>query len=159
MLDLLSEAAEWIRASTGIDQWPERFPRPFVADLVDEGDVFVALDAEQLVATLCLQWADPVFWPDADEEALYVHRLVVKRSHAGRGIGEQLLVWAAELAAGTGRSFLRLDCMTENTGLRRYYETLGFRHQGDISGDNPPPFNAGFRPRWQSSLYEKSVRP
>lgn len=159
VLDLLGEAASWIRVSTGIDQWPQRFPRQFVADLVDEGGVYVMLDAEQLVATLCLQWADSMFWPNADDEALYVHRLVVKRSHAGRGIGEQLLAWAAELAAGAGRSYLRLDCMTENTRLRRYYEALGFHHQGDVSGDNPPPFNASFRPRWQTSLYEKRVRP
>lgn len=159
MLDLLAEAAGWIRASTGIDQWPERFPRQFIADLIEEGSVYVTFDDEQLVATLCVQWADPVFWPDADDDAVYVHRLVVKRSHAGRGIGEQLLAWAAELAAGAGRPFLRLDCMTENARLRRYYETLGFRHQGDVSGDNPLPFNASFRPRWQTSLYEKRVRP
>ena len=159
VLNLLGEAAGWIRASTGIDQWPKRFPRQFIADLVDEGGVYVVPDAEQLAATLCLQWADPMFWPDADDEALYVHRLVVKRSHAGRGIGEQLLAWAAELAAGAGRSYLRLDCMTENTRLRRYYEALGFCHRGDISGDNPPPFNDSFRPRWQTSLYEKRVRP
>ena len=138
--------------------WPERFPPHFVADLVDEGDVHVALAAEQLVAMLCLQWADPMFWPHADDEALYVHRLVDKRSHAGRGIGEQL-VWAAELTAGAGRSALRLDCMKENTGLRHYYETLGLRHQDAISGDNPPPFNASFRRRWQTGLYENSVRP
>ena len=61
------------------------------------------------MATLCLPWADPMFWLQADHEALYVHHLAVKRSHAGRGIGEQLLVWAAELTAGAGRSFLRSD--------------------------------------------------
>lgn len=158
VLDLLGEAASWIRASTGIDQWPERFPRRYIADLVDEGVVFVALDAGQVVATLCLQWADPVFWPDAGDDAVYVHRLVVKRSHAARGIGEQLLAWAGQRSAEAGRSFVRLDCMTTNIGLRRYYEALGFRHQGDISGENPPPFDASFRPRWQTSLYEKRVR-
>lgn len=159
VLDLLGEAARWIRSLTGILQWPERFPRQFIADLVDEGVVYVALDDGQLVATLCLQWADPMFWPDGDDGAVYVHRLVVKRSYAGRGIGEQLLAWAGERAAEAGRFFLRLDCMTENAGLRRYYEALGFRHQGDIGGDNPPPFNSTFRPRWQTSLYEKRANP
>lgn len=46
--------------------------------------------------------------------------------------------------------------MTENLRLRRYYEALGFRHRGDIDGENPPPFTS-FRPRWRTSLYEKSV--
>ena len=157
VLDLLGEAARWIRSSTGIVQWPERFPREFIADLVDEGVVYVARDDEQLVATLWLQWADPMFWPDGGDGAVYVHRLVVRRSHAGRGIGGQLLAWAGERAAEAGRFLVRLDCMTENAGLRGYYETLGFRHQGDIAGDNPPPFNSDFRPRWRTSLYEKRV--
>ena len=26
VLELLAEAAHWVRASTGIEQWPERFP-------------------------------------------------------------------------------------------------------------------------------------
>lgn len=159
VLDLLGEAARWIWSSTGIVQWPDRFPRQFIADLVDEGVVYVAFDEGQLVATLCLQWADPMFWPDGDDRAVYVHRLVVKRSYAGRGIGEQLLAWAGERAAEAGRLFVRLDCMAENVGLRRYYEVLGFRHQGDVGGDNPPPFNSTFRPRWQTSLYEKRVNP
>lgn len=46
-----------------------------------------------------------------------------------------------------------------DAGLRRYYEALGFCHKGDINGDNPPPFNATFRRRWQASLYEKDVSP
>jgi len=44
--------------------------------------------------------------------------------------------------------------MTESAGLRRHHEALGFRRRGDIAGDNPPPFNATFGPRWQASLYE-----
>lgn len=108
-------------------------------------------------ATVCLQWADPTFWPGADDDAVYVHRLAVKRSYAGRGIGERLLDWAAERAVEAGRAFVRVDCMTENAALRRYYEVLGFQHRGDVSGDNPAPFNMTFRSRWHASQYEKPV--
>ncbi len=157
VLDLLAEAGDWVRAETGISQWPKRFPREFMIDLVDRGVLYVANDDTVLAATLCLQWADPTFWPGAADDAVYVHRLAVKRSCAGRGIGERLLHWAAERAVEGGRAFVRVDCMTENAGLRRYYESLGFRHRGDVSGDNPAPFNVTFRSRWYASQYEKPV--
>ena len=96
-------------------------------------------------------------WPNSDDEALYVHRLVVKRLARRPGRRRALLARAAELAAGAAG--VRLDCLMENTTLASLYETLGFHHQGDVSGDNPPPFNASFRPRWQTRLYEKRVRP
>lgn len=157
VLDLLAEAGHWVRAVTGISQWPKRFPRQFMIDLVDRGVLYVAHDDRVLAATLCLQWADPTFWPDADDNAVYVHRLAVMRFYAGRGIGERLLDWAAERAVEAGRAFVRVDCMTENAGLRRYYESLGFQHRGDVSGDNPPPFNMTFRSRWYASQYEQPV--
>ncbi len=43
-----------------------------------------------------LQWSDPFFWGDNDTDAGYVHRLAVRRDHAGRGFGEALLAWADE---------------------------------------------------------------
>jgi GNAT superfamily N-acetyltransferase len=155
VIDLLAEAGHWVRAVTGVSQWPERFPREFMIDLVDRGALYVAHGGSVLAATLCLQWADPTFWPGADDDAVYVHRLAVKRSYAGSG--ERLLDWAAERAVETGRAFVRVDCITENAGLRRYYESLGFRHRGDVSGENPPPFNVTFHSRWYASQYEKPV--
>jgi ribosomal protein S18 acetylase RimI-like enzyme len=157
VLDLLAEAGQWVRAVTGISQWPKRFPREFMIELVDRGVLYVAHAGRVMAATVCLQWADPTFWPGADDDAVYVHRLAVKRSYAGRGIGERLLDWAAEQAVEAGRAFVRVDCIKENAGLRRYYESLGFRHRGDVSGDNPPPFNVTLRPRWHASQYEKPV--
>jgi ribosomal protein S18 acetylase RimI-like enzyme len=132
---MLSEAARWL-VSRGIRLWPDPFPRDRVERLVRRGDVYLArLDGEP-VATLALQWADPAFWGDQPDDAGYVHALTVRRSHGGRGLGSRLLDWADAEVVACGREFLRLDCLTENDALRRYYEGQGFRTRGEVAVDD-----------------------
>jgi GNAT superfamily N-acetyltransferase len=58
-------------------------------------------------------------------EALYVHRLAVLRSEAGKGWSRRLLDWSAQEARRRGRSYLRLD--TElRPKLIALYESAGF---------------------------------
>ena len=143
VLDLLAEAAAWLR-ERGLHQWPRRFPREQIAESVVRGETYLARAGETTVATLALQWADPFFWGEREPDAGYVHRVAVRRSFAGRGLGEELLEWADEQVRARGRRYLRLDCMAANARLRRYYEELGFAHCGDVA-----------RGEWLASLYER----
>jgi len=111
-----------------------------------------------LIATLTLQWSDPQFWGDgpavADGDAGYMHRLAVRRSCAGKGIGYRLLDWADMHVQANGGSRLRLDVATENGPFRRYYEAAGFVHRRDVEGTDLSAVRAP--KRWRTSLYERS---
>ena len=128
---LLDEATLWVTAR-GFEQWPLPFPRDEVAAAIDSGEVYVAEVNGDVVATVTLLWDDPLYWGERPADAAYVHKLAVKRAHAGRGIGSALVEWADEEAAEAGRAFLRLDCLRDNPGIRVYYERLGFEHRGDL---------------------------
>jgi predicted N-acetyltransferase YhbS len=80
---------------------------------------------------------------------LYVHKLAVRRDHAGRGIGAALVEWASARAGASGRSFVRLDCLRNDPGIRAYYERLGFEHCGDFDDEARGLL---------LSLYERAVR-
>ena len=56
-----------------------------------------------------------------------MHGLAIGRGFAGRRLGRELLRWAEDHVARSGRSYLRLDCMAENRGLNGYYVRAGFR--------------------------------
>lgn len=142
--DLLEDAARWLR-SRGIDQWPARFPRTIVAEHLLRRECYLAWDDGEAVGTFSLQPSDPEMWGERAADALYLHGLAVRRSHAG--LGRELLAWAETRAADTGKRYLRLDCMAANAALRAYYERAGFRHVGDRRS-----------PGWGASLYEKAVR-
>jgi|SRR5690606_23188364 len=138
VLGLHQEAVAWL-AARGHDQWqpqPEGRQtadrvRRAIVESIRRQECFLAFDGADAVATITVDSkADPEFWTDRDrpDDALYVHRMIVKRSHAGRGIGEQLLEFARNLAAKAGRTWLRLDAWATNAALHNYYRSLGFEH-------------------------------
>ena len=152
VLDILQETVQWL-ASKGLDQWqwPDQFPRHRTAQAIERGEVYIARLEGQPIATLALLWADPNIWGDVTDEAGYVHRLAVRRSFAGHGIGLYLLHWAESMVAAAGKTYLRLDCMVENEALCAYYERAGFKYRGETSGEvrgHP----------WKAALYEKRLR-
>jgi len=128
---LLDDAGTWMRSRGITDQWPRRFPLSDLARRVDRGELHIAYDDDTPIGTFALDnKADPEFWHDDPDgtRAGYLHRLTVARHHAGQGIGAKLIDHAADLAADSGRPWLRLDCAKNNTRLHAYYTNLGFTH-------------------------------
>ncbi len=86
VLGILSDAAEWL-ASKGLStQWgPGVLSGEKIRDQTRHGEVFLAKLGEETVGTVTLQWSDQIFWKEAPSDAGYVHKLVVRRTYAGRG--------------------------------------------------------------------------
>jgi GNAT superfamily N-acetyltransferase len=132
---LLDEAGDWMRSRGISDQWPIRFPLSDLAARVHRGELYIAYDHATPVGTFALDYhADPEFWHDdpTGTAAGYLHRLAVARTHAGHGIGAQLVDRASHLVADSGRLWLRLDCAKNNIRLHDYYRQLGFAHMGSV---------------------------
>ena len=146
---ILEEAAGWLRAK-GIDQWRAWLPLKPVIEAIERGECYLAwLDGQPvgtLLLRLSLQWPDTAIWGEVPDDAGYVHSLAVRRAFAGRGLGRQMLDWAAGMVAASGKPYLRLDCMAENRALNDYYRRAGFSYRGERRGDG-----------WAASLYERPV--
>jgi GNAT superfamily N-acetyltransferase len=144
---ILDEATRYSATHVGFDQWPVPFPADELAQRIDRGELYVAEIEGEPVATLTLLWDDSSFWGERPPDAAYIHKLAVRRSFAGRGIGRDIVAWAEREAGAAGRDYLRLDCLRDNTGIRAYYEELGFEHRGDF--DDPR--------RFPVALYERPI--
>jgi GNAT superfamily N-acetyltransferase len=128
--DIIEEVAAW-GTSQGFPNWiPGSFTGPDsrgVSHLLGDiaaGGLYLAWRGDDAVGTVSLLESDPIFWPDAGNEALYVHRFAVRRSAAGAG--RNAVLWCIDEARRRGRPFVRLDCLEDNPGIRRYYESFGF---------------------------------
>ena len=152
VIDILAECSEWLR-SKGIVQWPERFSPAQLLPSLEAGDLYVVEDGPTLAATVTLQWSDPMFWGDR-ADAGFLHRMGVRRSHAG--LGRDILRWASAEVSARGRRYLCLDCLSTNRRLRRYYEDDGYTPVGELTG---PPDHAHTiaHGMWTAILYEKSI--
>ncbi len=146
---ILTEAAEWSVSVGNLHSWPRPFPSEIPRRSAARGELFlVESPANGIVATITLQWEDPLFWGDQPPVAGYVHRLAVRRALTGKGLGTQVLDWAGERVRQAGRKYLRLDCAADNPRLKAYYEAHGFRFISEIEGP-PIPFRC--------ALFEKPV--
>jgi GNAT superfamily N-acetyltransferase len=129
---VLQEAAEWLR-QRGDPLWStdELAPSAICAD-VDGGRYVLALVSELAIGTARLTTEDPLFWPDAiTGEAMYLHRLAVRRAHAGGATSRLIVDFGCAHAKNLGCAYLRLDCDASRASLRSLYEALGFTYQGE----------------------------
>jgi len=69
-------------------------------------------------------------WVGGPSEPGYVHGIAIRRRLAGKGLGRELLRWADNRAASSGKKRLRLGCIAGNRGLNEYYERVGFSRRG-----------------------------
>jgi GNAT superfamily N-acetyltransferase len=144
VLAVLAGAARWLK-ERGIEQWPDRMPVEWVKPAIERGETWLAGHGGEVVGTLVVQWDDPIFWAGYPTDAGYLHRLAVRR-HGDR-LGSQLLEWAERHAAGNGKAYLRLDCVSWNQPLCAYYERAGYAHLSDVTVGE-----------YTQARYEKRVR-
>ena len=124
---LLQEVVQWLHA-TGKPLWSEKCVSPEeLLKTYSLDELYLGFEANEPIATMALRKEDPRFWPNANAgEALYLHKLSVKRAFAGKGFADEMVKWAANHVASIGRSYLRLDCDCSRLKLRSFYERLGF---------------------------------
>ena len=126
-IDILHEASVWT-ATFGAPVWPlGGFTAEELARLAAAGEQIGGFEDARMVACMRLQRSDPVYWPgDPPGEALYLHKLAVRRCASGKGWTARMVAWAVAECHGNGARALRLGTIA-NGKLPRHYEALGFR--------------------------------
>jgi GNAT superfamily N-acetyltransferase len=144
ILGFRAETAAWLR-QRGIDQWSNPFPAEGIMATIEAGETWMAWDGPLPAATITIaRQGECELWSEAEraEPAIYCHKLTVARTHAGKGLGAELLDWAGGEAHDEGRHWLRLDAWDTNSRLHDYYRSQGFWY---IRMANRPPSGALFQ--------------
>jgi GNAT superfamily N-acetyltransferase len=145
LIDLIEEAARWLRGKD-TDQWAEPWPDRRGRDErirrgLELGQTWIAWDGDVPAATMTIsRHANPDVWRDkGEEEAVYIHRLVVSRAYAGLDLGGVLIDWAVQRELRARRvEWVRVDVWTTNTDLHDYYERQGFIRCGSCPDPRYP---------------------
>ena len=138
--EILQEVARWLE-TTGEPLWEIEKLEPealLTKNTLDE--LFLGRLEGTPVATMILQHEDIPFYPDDPPgEALYLHKLAVRRSASGHGVSTEMLTWAQDYATRLGKRYLRLDTSSERPKLNALYRKYGFSYVGFCQVDG---FNA-----------------
>jgi len=156
ILGLIEDAREWLWTKD-TDQWASPWPTEAARNarvlkglegektwIVWDGDIPAA------TATITTQrnaavWSRSTCTCDLGERAVFVHRLIVARKYAGRGLGAELIDWAGLRGQRLyGAKWIRIDVWSTNTDLHKYYQNKGFKPCG-FCGDPAYPSGALFQ--------------
>ncbi|GGH22330.1 N-acetyltransferase [Paenibacillus segetis] len=139
---MLIEAAVWM-GSVGVPQWnPEQFTVEEVDSYYASRELYLLVKEKEPIGFFTLQEKDPDYWGSLHVEGYsYLHRLTVKSSFQGQGLGSVMIHWAAKRTKALGRLGLRLDCWTKNEKVNLLYQKLGFQHKGLGQNPNGRPVN------------------
>ena len=126
IVEILREAALW-SARFGEPTWPvEEFTVAEQRELAVAAEQIAGLEGTRIAACMRLQCRDKIYWPDDVEgDALYLHKLAVRRASAGLGWTGRLIDWAVDEGRRSRARFLRLDTLP-GTKLVGLYERHGF---------------------------------
>ncbi|CAL2087023.1 GNAT family N-acetyltransferase [Tenacibaculum sp. 190524A02b] len=136
ILVLFKEAAEKI-AKKNIDHWqywknPPKEKIKWVKEGIDNNEFFFIKDTDKnMLGMVRILKKDTLYWGNTNDNAIYVHSLVIKEQFEGKGMGTKILNMIASNAKIDGVNFLRLDCVANNKGLCNYYEKQGFVKVGE----------------------------
>jgi GNAT superfamily N-acetyltransferase len=134
---ILREAAAWA-LGRGILVWhtDELLEQDFRA-AASLGELVMGFNDGQAVATMLLQSSDPIYWPEiAPSTSLFLHKIAVRRAHAGRGWLGRLIEFADQNARQRDIRWLRLDTL-HGPALRHLYERHGFSVVGEAPVMHP----------------------
>ena len=137
VLSFLKESALWLR-DKGVDYWQDWIDPPSLfTDWIQQGFdqsqfYMVQMDGND-IGCFRLQWQDPMFWGEQENDAGYIHSFTLSRKLAGQGFGIQVLDIIEDHCRHNQKSLFRLDCGYNVEGLRHYYEEYGFKHVGEVT--------------------------
>jgi len=153
IIGLIDEAAGWLIAEKGTDQWQRPWPDLPARDQrirrgIKSGRTWIVEDwaepvgsPRRLVATVsCGRGGNKTLWTlrERNEPAVYISRLIVSRAHKGRGVGAALINWASLHGIEEWNAeCIRLDVWTTNAGLQGYYKAQKFEHLRTCDFDDP----------------------
>ena len=166
IVGLIDEAAGWLKAEKGTDQWQRPWPNLDARDQrirrgIRKGRTWIVEDWTEpvgspgrLVATVsCGRGGNKKLWTQRErkKEAVYISRLIVSREYKGRGVGAALINWASLRGInGWGAECTRLDVWTTNLDLQCYYKGQKFEHIRTCDFANPWEYPS-------AALFQKSA--
>ncbi|ULL15660.1 GNAT family N-acetyltransferase [Paenibacillus sp. H1-7] len=124
---ILLEGARWL-AERGMTMWSEE---QVAAEKLMKNhrmhEMMIGYYDGESAAVMILQEADAVMWPeDPPGEALYLHKLCVRRSFAQTGISQAMIDWAKLEAKQASKRYVKLDCAADRPALVSFYTRQGF---------------------------------
>jgi len=94
---------------------------------IENGVQYKIVRGNDILCIFSIQHNDPFIWRDRDQnDAIYLHRIVVNPNFKGQKQFEKVLNWAKQFARQKNLKFIRMDTWADNEKIIAYYKSFGF---------------------------------
>jgi hypothetical protein len=123
----LFEKAIRFQQENGYKGWPG-LDKKYIRNDVTHQLLFKVQEGNDIAGIFCVCYSDELIWREMEQQnALYLHRIVVNREVKTGHFFEKVMQWAMDEAVCRGLDYIRMDTWAENDKLISYYKSYGFR--------------------------------
>ena len=106
---------------------------------IENGLQYKIVKDNDILCIFSIQYNDPFIWRDKDQnDAIYLHRIVVNPNFKGQRQFEKVLNWAKQFARQKNLKFVRMDTWADNEKIIDYYKSFGFEFIEDYKTTGAP---------------------
>ena len=134
---ILLDAVLWLKEKNIQNLWNENNTRwDILKKTYDISDFYIIFVDNEAAGCMALTDVDEKYWPDYQKgEAIFLHKMAVKRKFAGMNVSVVLMDYVKEYAAKLGVKAVCLDCNSKRNRLRTLYEENGFKYVKDMKNE------------------------
>lgn len=129
---LLKTLAQWMK-ETEINQWSFLLEGEDeeLKEWISKGLTYIVERDETFIATFTLlpeagEWDQQIWGDDLPANTAYLHRLAISPAFMRQGVGKKVIDWISKREI----EMIRLDCVSDNGKLNRFYQNNGFEWLG-----------------------------
>lgn len=124
------DAATQYQKTVNNKNW-KGFERERVLQEIEEGRHYVILEGDTIACTFLIKDEDRAIWKEKDADpAIYIHRIATNPLFRGGSYVKKIVEWAKEYCKQHQKDYIRIDTMSGNERLNKYYTSCGFTFLG-----------------------------
>lgn len=137
IVGLFKQAME-LQGKNGYKVWSSMDKVGIEKDIAN-GLQYKIVKGNDIVCIFSIQRSDPFIWRERDQnDAIYLHRIVVNPQFKGQKQFENVLNWAKQFAQINKLRFVRMDTWADNAKIIEYYRSFGFEFIESYKTSNAP---------------------
>ena len=134
----LFEEAMRLQGKDGYIVW-NKIDKTGLENDIDNNLQFKMIKGNEVLCIFSVQYSDPFIWRDLDQNnAIYLHRIVVNPRFRGKKLFEKVLNWSVNLVRQKKLKYIRMDTWADNAKIIDYYKSFGFRFIENYRTSNTP---------------------
>lgn len=128
----LYEAARNLQIQRKMVVWPS-FEDSFIISEIKEERQWKIVSDNLIACNWAITFKDKEIWGERDKnDAIYIHRICTNPKLRGNRYIDEIVEWSKQYANQTGKRFIRLDTLGNNTKLIEHYTSAGFDFLGMV---------------------------